>query len=268
MRTDADRARDTRYAKWRALRQAQGIKLTFDAGPVREHVARLRAAGLSEREIAAASGVPRTTLRRLPTVAIVMRRTALALQAVRPEDASPQFVDAAGSRRRLQALATLGHSLRSLSGHLGLCSAAIHLIQSGKRGRVSASTAATIRQVYDRLWDAPAPTETRGERISATSTRAAAAARQWVPPLAWDDETIDDPAAQPDLGEASPSQVDLEEVEHLRAGGVSDEDIARRMGVQVSAIERAEFRAMARVKASAKASETAADEAVDLWEAS
>jgi hypothetical protein len=48
-----------------------------------------------------------------------------------------------------------------------------------------------IARVYDALWNQPGPSD-KGRRR--------AAKLGYAPPVAWDDETIDDPAAVPNLG--------------------------------------------------------------------
>jgi hypothetical protein len=95
--------------------------------------------------------------------------------------------DATGTRRRLQALAAIGWSYAAVGRELGMSKrsvAFLHTYQS-----VSDATAERVAAVYDRLWDKPR----HGQ--AAQQTRNLAADRGWVPPMAWDDEDLDDPAA-------------------------------------------------------------------------
>jgi len=108
---------------------------------------------------------------------------------------------------------------------------------------VEARTAVKVRALYEQFWNVPPPVGTRVQRTNVSKARNFASRRGFLPPMAWDDDTIDDPAAQPDMGEPASRGLDLAEVAHLRAGGCSDEEIARRMGVSAGAIERARFRA-------------------------
>jgi hypothetical protein len=63
--------------------------------------------------------------------------------------------------------------------------------------------------------------------------------------LAWDDDAIDNPAAEPSgVGAARPS-VHLEDVAWLESFGESRDRIAARMGVAPKSLERAELRAKA-----------------------
>jgi hypothetical protein len=98
-------------------------------------------------------------------------------------EGGPLLVDATGTRRRLQALAAIGWPPRALAERLGIQPDNIL-----RRHRVRVGTARLVAAVYDQLSMTPGP-----------DTRSAAAARRrgWAPPLAWDDDSIDDPAARP-----------------------------------------------------------------------
>lgn len=101
------------------------------------------------------------------------------------------LIDATGTTRRLRALAVLGWRLEDLAPLLGVVEARIgHLTRSGNP-TVHRRTAAAVAAVYERLSMTQGPS---------ARTRALAANRDWSPPLAWDDHTIDDPAARPDSG--------------------------------------------------------------------
>lgn len=106
-------------------------------------------------------------------------------------------VDATGTRRRLQALACLGWSARMIADRFGM--AEVTVATWGRAERVSSRTAAKVARWYDELsMRIPEPV-TFAERIAVGATRGKAAARGWVPPLAWDDEVIDDPSAEPSM---------------------------------------------------------------------
>lgn len=92
-----------------------------------------------------------------------------------------------GFRRRLQALYAIGYPRRLIAVELGISPR--HLSQKLVIGaRVRPATLARLVEVYDRLSMTPGPSST---------SRARAAGKGWYPPLAWDDNTIDDPAAEP-----------------------------------------------------------------------
>lgn len=105
------------------------------------------------------------------------------------------FIPAAGSHRRIQALMWNGWSLGQLAARLGCHRRP--LLTKMTRDQITPASAAAIRALYDELWDQPPPETTRHERAAATRIRRHARARGWVPPQAWDDDEIDDPAATP-----------------------------------------------------------------------
>lgn len=98
----------------------------------------------------------------------------------------PTWVDATGTRRRLQALARIGWPPSSLEPHIGRASSTIG--DWYRREKVHRDTAALVTHAYEQLSMTPGPSQ---------RAAALAAARDWPPPLAWDEGTIDNPAATP-----------------------------------------------------------------------
>lgn len=176
-----------------------------DATPAREHVRSLQAQGLGWQRIAELAGVAPPTVSSMlygradrPPTARIRTATAEALLAFRPAlDDLPATapVDAAGTRRRMQALAAAGWSAQRLAGYLGADRAHAGRIIRGDNPRVSAATARAVRGLYDELWDRPPPEGTRWEKVAASRTRNHARQQGWPPPAAWDD--IDNPDARP-----------------------------------------------------------------------
>jgi hypothetical protein len=253
-------AASRRHHKATAYRTATGTSSYVDAGPAREHVLRLLGV-LTARQIEARSGVHRTAIRVLvgdfpgrPRSKRITRTTEAALLAVRADrvgNESSGLVDATGTRRRLQALVALGWPVSHLRARVGASSRTTWLLTSGGG---AASDFVTVRlrdavlSLYDELsMTLPAPG--RG----ATRARGMAAARGWAPPLAWDDDSIDDPSAAPQRGVPGDVDSDIDEVivERVLAGdrmtlsrsargvvvarlaeaGESDRQIAARLGV-------------------------------------
>lgn len=99
----------------------------------------------------------------------------------------PSTIDATGTRRRLQALAALGWGSTDLAELLGF-SHRSRLAQLRQATRVNVRTAAAVRELYDRLSMTVGPSP---------RARQHALDEGYAPPLAWDDDTIDDPAALP-----------------------------------------------------------------------
>lgn len=164
------------------------------AAPIHEHLQSLRAAGLSSGQVAMLAGVAPATVRALHGAAGQLRRdsvradTARRLLAVTPSGAVPAeraTVDGRGTRRRLHALAARGWTRAELARRLGRSPSS--LARSMSSPAVTARTDRDVRALYDRLWDVPVPETTGGEAARAARARAHAAAREWTPPLGWDD---------------------------------------------------------------------------------
>ncbi|MDD7813655.1 hypothetical protein PP713_13885 [Mycobacterium sp. CSUR Q5927] len=135
------------------------------------------------------------------------------------------FVDATGTRRRLQALRVAGWSALELARQLG-CSESM-VCKRNHQSIVRASTAAAVVELFNRLQLIPGPSE---------RARRHAARKGWLPPLAFDDDTIDDPAAKPNLGSRVVRFVDRyrDVTEHV--GETNLEAIAKRLGMSVQSV--------------------------------
>ncbi|MCW2757010.1 MAG: hypothetical protein JWO46_756 [Nocardioidaceae bacterium] len=105
-------------------------------------------------------------------------------------------VPALGSQRRIQALAALGWSYTEIAAAAGMTHRNhIRRIVVGQKGRpcryLSRKTAAAIAAAFDKL------SMTIPDQRLSGRTRAWARRQGWAPPLAWDDDTIDDPTVRP-----------------------------------------------------------------------
>ncbi|GAA2037471.1 hypothetical protein GCM10009740_31610 [Terrabacter terrae] len=205
-RCRACRDANVAYNRQLARRHLYGRPPLVDANPARDHVRALQAAGMGWKRIAEAAGLDHSVITKLiygargrkPSVTI-QPASAEKILAVRLELAPAAVVDSIGSARRVQALLCLGWSVPRIAEAAGVDRQAIDRALRG--GSVLASTRNAIRDVYDRLWNATPPQAEKSDRIAATRARRRAAASGWVPPLAWDDDSIDDPTATPDLGD-------------------------------------------------------------------
>lgn len=172
-------------------------------------IAELRAGGMTYADIAADSGISRRHLCDLVhrTPDAVLADTEAAILGVRPHP--PRYkVDAVGTRRRLQALAAIGYPLDVLADQLGVIPARVWYLANRSRS-VTPALADRIAEVYDRCSMTPGP--------SAQSRATATRRHRWAPPLAWDDDTIDDPDAQPWHDVADDQADDPDESAVLRA---------------------------------------------------
>lgn len=263
---------NSRYRHHRKHEIAYGRWEPFvDAEPVRQHVERLRTQGLGWKRTAELAGVDRTVVELLlngkpcrgksPTKR-VRKRTAEKLLAVRATldvlGASVK-VDGTGTRRRLQALVALGWSQSKLCQHLGVTPNNFAVLI--RRDRVQASTARAVRALYDQLWDVAPPEPDAFHRGAATRARNQAARHGWSRPMAWDDDTIDDPDAKPS-GEAAEQSTyrKLPQGEELLwlvdELGETHEALAERFEVEIKSVKSALIRA--RKKATSQNLETTA----------
>jgi hypothetical protein len=206
--------------------------------------------GVSIRSIGEASGVSASTISLIDrgAVNLVGVQIEKAILAVRVEHIferpNPRgSVPIIGARRRIQALMAIGWRHQDLTPMLGFRSANI-VHQEGRW--VSRQKHDAVKDLYDRIWNQ------RGPAGAQSMTRIAKAG--YAPPLAWDDDSIDDPNATPDLGvevhKHGPadedavrfSEVLVENVEFLLRTGIGWEGIPGRLGMEPAAVERSLYR--------------------------
>lgn len=243
-RCDICRSEHSKRQKRYRLDRARGVQKLVDAQPLRDHVDRLYVAGMSQWDITIAAGwKSRNALADAYRRDKVTPRTLQRVLAVTapPVERRNGYVDATGSRRRLQALAVMGWSTRRIAAHLGNLDAQTYqFIQSGRNRTIRRRTAEAIAGLYDELWDKPGPSD---------RTRSHALRKGWVPPLAWDDEEIDRPEATPHGDGWQPRKRDraalVEDVAELQSHGLPLPAIAQRLGMTEVALERALYRAKA-----------------------
>lgn len=225
-----------------------------DAGPVRKHIAALRAAGIGVERIAQLAGLSVSHIRELAqhgrgdTAGTQRVRPSTAMRVLRiglgdASRAPSSRVNASGTRRRLQALVAIGWSAGLLAAHLGRRPNSLCRSMAGES--VTARTAQDVAILYERLWNTPPPQMTNEQRVAANAARAHAAAQGWLPPLAWDN--IDtDPTPPLAIGGAS-QRNDLDEiaVERALAGDhityddlttVEQQEVVRRLTARGSSI--------------------------------
>jgi hypothetical protein len=211
-------AREQTFGRWSPY---------VEVAPVRAHIALLRSAGIGYDQIARLSGTSATHVREIaatvarsgnrPAIQQVRQDRAHRILAVAPIPANraPRSqIDATGTRRRLQALVAIGWAPEALAAQLGRSAANLRRTMTGLT--VHARTAQLVSDLYDRLWDTPAPQATAPQRDAAEASRTYAAEHGWLPPLAWDD--IDtDPEPDPSTPVSTPTHDDLDEIAIERA---------------------------------------------------
>lgn len=258
MNTAEQRAQRAEQARRRRRLKAYGrwTPPTVDAAGAREHAAAL-ARTHTPAGIARLAGLSPATVRRLlaaPDGARVAARTATAILAINPAvdySALPGTarVYPAGTIRRLQALAAAGWTVQALTRATRLRRDVVLDLLAGYRDRwVLARTANAVSRAYDLLWQVK-PTRVC-PAADVEQAQHDAAEHGWAGVLAWDDDTIDDPAARPDFGEPEngPARLHavLEDAAWLTWAGYSPHETARRLGVAVDTLDRYRLRAGAR----------------------
>lgn len=154
------------------------------------------------------------------TMAYKRRRYLLGKNSVR--------VASIGVTRRLRALVAIGYSMAYLSRELHISSSYISRLATGHRSRVNPDTAAKVGALYDRLSMVPGPSQ---------AARTKAIRMGWAPPLAWDDDEIDDWLAAPHPGEQQRVGF-VERFMEMRELGYSDLLIARRWNMKPASLLR------------------------------
>lgn len=230
---------NARALKRRRLLVASGADLSnVPAGPYRERLAALGAEGYAWETIGRAVGVSgtgvkaialgRTTTVKRPVAAKLRHLTRARIHA----KAAPwALVPNVGVIRRLNALRAIGWTWGSLRPY-GL----VVGLPMTRPGLVTAETHRKVSALYDRLWHVPGPSDIARRR-----------AAHHAPPMAWDDDSIDDPAATPapwrDLTArgkprtARSMEHTVEDVEHLVAAGENLRAVAWRLRVDEASLK-------------------------------
>lgn len=218
-----------------------GRRRYVDAAPTRERLQALVDASVPVRTVARVAGLSATTISTIldGTQARVQRATAQRVRHLSVAgvyaSVSTGHVPRVGATRRVQALLALGWAHRDL-GAAGISNSA--QIVGAPGDLITVGRWRQVRDVYDALsmTSGPSP-ETRGW----------AAKLGYAPPLAWDEDTIDDPHAAPDrAGSTTGHDESVDAVAVARAAAAPG---------HAAALTAAEARAVVAVMAAAGASD-------------
>jgi hypothetical protein len=200
----------------------------------REHVQALRTLGWTYVQIAERAGTSTWVPHRAATGQtrwLWMDREAALLSVPLEPRASHRGVESTGTRRRVQALAWMGWPCREVASRADTTQRSLATLILPHR-RISFALAQRVADVYADLSGTRGPSKT-----AAGKARGAG----FAPPLAWDEDTIDDPAAVPNFGEVERGAVVVdEEAKHLLGFGISRHEVARRLSVSEERIRRVE----------------------------
>jgi transcriptional regulator with XRE-family HTH domain len=204
-----------------------------DAEPARKHLLMLSEHGIGLRRSAELAGISHATMTRLiygedgaPPAERIRFRTEAAIFAVQPSGelvADGVAVPGCGPARRVQALIADGWSQKYIEGRVGMYPGSLAGLLKNGTG-TTLGFARKIAALYDELWNTAPSQETATDRRTALRSRRMAERQGWLPWRAWDDESIDDPTAEPDLSyreagrKRKPAVVAAEAREMLRHG--------------------------------------------------
>lgn len=184
----------------KARRTAYQDGRLVESAATRKHLEALTLGqGYSLTQVAEMSGVSLMTLYNLRTGRHRHCSSTIhdAITGIRPRRAPEGRIDATGAMRRLQALTVLGHSMATVSDVCGVNRWLLRQICRGDKATINVATHESVKRAYDAMWATPAPEDTREQRTSASKAKEQAARNGWLPPLAWDDDRIDDPKYRP-----------------------------------------------------------------------
>jgi lambda repressor-like predicted transcriptional regulator len=237
-RCDACREAGRTYRRLRGYDRVNGITRRIDPTPTRTHAQLLIARGWTQAQISVASGLHSAQVSEVLAgkYATISHRTAAAILAVALDSTPPPscgLVDATGTRRRLQALMVLGHTLPDVARRAGVGVSSLQQTTRGQWVQIRAASAAKVTLVYRELSLVSAPPSLHAEKA-----RNDAMARGWYGPMAWED--IDDPACVPDRdAPTAPRHVNADDVAALADQGLDDAEIGRRLGLSPRTVQRA-----------------------------
>jgi hypothetical protein len=176
----------------------------------------------------------------------VTPRVAAAILAVRPTLdalADSALTTSAGTQRRLQALMVLGWSLSQIQHATG--TSALHRCLT--RETVTAKLAREVRDFYDAHWTSSPKADGPHAQTAITRTRLRAEKAGWLPPLAWDDDTIDDPNLPAPVHARRPAKswqrIYVDDIAELATQGATWAELEHRVGACRNSIEIALTRA-------------------------
>lgn len=184
---DATQKRD-RHRRLEAYGRPRPHKVP--AAAARKHIRSLLKQGMTKAEIAHHSANAHQTISRiLDGQKTIINHTSESILKVTSEDRTkPEGkTNATGTIRRVQALAAIGYPLEEQAKLAGIHpDKPRHVL---KQKYIRAETAQAIADVFTRLQMTPNPVPSR----AATRARAIAQINGWLPPLAWDEDLIDNP---------------------------------------------------------------------------
>ena len=160
------------------------------ADRARQHVAALRRLGWTYEQIADTAGTSSWVPHQLATggtrtLRLESEQAILTVPLV--PQGSHRGTDGTGTYRRVEALQWMGWPMAEIARRVGVATYTLTTLRS-RREPVSFRVGRAVADVYECLSTVPGPSP---------QTATKARRRGYAPPLAWDDDSIDDSAARP-----------------------------------------------------------------------
>jgi len=226
-----------RYQKHRRIEREQGIERMACAAAALAHLDALNQQGYSLSSIGRQIGVDGSHLYAIRKGAYgrITRALSEKILAVTPESVieaeNPKdWLPIVGTKRRIQALMAIGYPMDYIDQQSGVDTRSVVY----RNGRVARSTHDAVKRVYEELWATPGPS---------AETRNRALRSGYLPPMAWDDETIEDANHRPGTPEfsdkrATKRELFIRDVEHLASFGIRIDSVAHQLGMKPDALEK------------------------------
>jgi plasmid maintenance system antidote protein VapI len=224
-------------ARYRLDRQ-RGQQRRIDSTTARATITPWLNAGWSYTALAALIGCSDTVI--VDLVAGKPRLNAATAERIQRLPAQPgqpvgrSYTDGTGTIRRARALVRIGYRINVIAKEIDIHPDALSRLINRDESVVLVSTALAMSAAYKRWAWRPGPCKqarSRAQRLG------------WHGPMAWDADTIDDPAAQPDTegegaDEARKRNNDRPaEIKHLAGFGFSAHTIGRQVGLPEKDVE-------------------------------
>jgi transcriptional regulator with XRE-family HTH domain len=202
----------------------------IDPAPARAYALRLLEGGYTEASLARAAGLhysqidelihgTRRTHKRTPISRVLASNAQkiLSIEPVNGHRLPHTIVPATGTARRIQALMVLGWSQSQIAGRVGMTKQTISQIIRSEFVRWHTHEA--VAALYEQMWNRTPPADTPHQKTHTARARNYAAARRWLPPMAWDDIDTDVTPPTPELDDDFVDEVLVEIAmagEHVR----------------------------------------------------
>lgn len=223
--------------------------------PIQNHIQHLQDNGISVKQLSRLTGLSLSTLgaikwgrteRNNQQYTRVLKKTATKILAITPgleHMAAGRPINATGTRRRLQALMCLGYGKSELGRRLNITPTNMTTLM--QRDQVTAGTARKTAILYEQLWNHPRTGTDHRTKISINRARNYATTHHYLPPMAWDDDTIDNPDTQPadTTKKLTVHEQRMENLEHMLDTGTGHAEIMTRLNVSPKGLRQSIQRA-------------------------